>query len=256
MVLNTAVVITFILVLIRVTTFVVSAPFFSMPMIPGRVKLGLALALTVAVFPSVAGVSTNVPGGIWGYVLAAFSEAGVGLGLGFSATLVFSAITLAGQYMDLQIGFAAASLLNPSSGLNVTLLAQYLYFLAMVIYLNMDGHLVLIADLARSYQLVPLSAAGFGLGATQQMIRIFAEMFVLAIQIAAPLVTVLLVAELVLGFLGRTAPQMNVFMLSFPLNIAVGLLVLGIILPMLATFFTHVFDVMNGQVMNLMRGLT
>ena len=252
---DTGSIITFILILIRVSTFLTAAPFFSMQFIPGRVRLGLALALSVALFPSVAGVSPNVPGGIWGYTLAAVSEAGVGLGMGYAASFVFTAVTMAGQYLDLQIGFAMASLLDPADHLNTTLLAQYLYFLAMVIYLDVGGHLLLIADLARSYQLVPLTVAGIGGPAAQEMVRIFAQMFVLAVQMAAPLVAVLLVIELVLGFLGRTAPQVNVFMLSFPVNVAAGLVTLAIILPMLASYLTHLFDVMNGQVLDFLRGL-
>ncbi|MDA8335210.1 MAG: flagellar biosynthetic protein FliR [Peptococcaceae bacterium] len=252
---NTGQIITFILILIRVSTFLMAAPFFSMQFIPGRVRLGLALALSVALFPFVAGVSPNVPGGIWGYALAAVSEAGVGLGLGYAAGFVFTAITVAGQYMDLQTGFAMANLVDPSTNLNTTILAQFLYFLGMVIYLDSGGQLLLIADLARSYQLVPLAAAGLTGVATRELVRIFAQMFVLALQMAAPLVAVLLIIELVLGFLGRAAPQVNVFMLSFSINVAAGLITLAIILPMLAAYMTHLFDVMNGQVLNFLRGL-
>jgi len=252
---DTGSIITFVLILIRVSTFLTAAPFFSMPLIPGRVRVGLALALSVALYPSVAGISPHLPGGVWGYALAAVSEAGVGLGLGYAAGFVFTAITIAGQYMDLEIGFAMASLLDPAENLNTTVLAQFVYFLAMVIFVDTNGHLLLIAGLAESYRLVPLSAAGLTGQGVREMVRIFAGMFVLAVQMAAPLVTVLLIVELVLGFLGRTAPQVNVFALSFPINVVAGLVTLAIILPMLAGFFTHLFGVMNSQVLAFLRGL-
>lgn len=253
---DTGSIITFVLILIRVSAFLMAAPFFSMEFIPGQVRLGLALALSVALFPFVAPITGNVPGGIWGYVLAAVSETGVGLGMGYAASFVFNAVTVAGQYMDLQTGFAMATLLNPGSGLQTTVLAQYLYFLAMVIFLNVNGHLLLIADLARSYQLVPLAVAQVNGAGTLTIVNIFAQMFVLAVQIAAPLVAVLFIIEMVLGFLGRTAPQLNVFQLSFPINVAVGLVVLAIILPMLAAYLTHLFDILNLQVLEFVRGLT
>jgi len=251
---DTAGIITFVLILIRVSAFLMTAPFFSMPLIPGRVRVGLALALAVALFPSVTPVAAGAPGGVWGYALTALGEAGVGLGMGYVASLVFSAITVAGQYMDLQIGFAMASLVDPASNVNTTVLAQYLFFLGMLLYLDLDGHLLLIAGLARSYQLVPLAASGLTAAATGSVVRTFAQMFVLAVQIAMPLVAVLLVIELVLGFLGRTAPQTNVFMLSFPVNVAAGLLTLAVVLPMVAGVFSHLFDVLNGRVIDFLRG--
>ena len=251
---DTAGIITFIMILIRVSSFLMTAPFFSMPLIPGRVRLGLALALAVALFPSVAPVAPDVPGGVWGYAMTALGEAGVGLGMGLVATFVFSAVTVAGQYMDLQIGFAMAALVDPASNVNTTVLAQYLFFLAMLLYLDFDGHLLLIAALAKSYQLVPLSPSGFPAPAAGSVVRTFAQLFVLAVQIAMPLLAVLLVIELVLGFLGRTAPQTNVFMLSFPINVAAGLLTLAIVLPMLAGFLNHLFDLLNGRILDFLRG--
>ena len=253
--LNFTLLITFFLVFIRMVSFVFSCPLYAIPGIPPLVKAGLSFILAVLVTPVVQPVTSEIPGGLWGFGLVVFSEVGVGLALGLVCTFVFSVIKTAGQLLDFQIGFAMAALMDPLSGSMNTLVSRFLYFMTLVLFFNVDGHHSLIRALVKSYDLVPLTAAGINGGITLLMIRIFADTFALAVQICAPVVAILVITDLALGLVGKTAPQMNIFQLGFPLRIAVGVSSLAILLPALTSVFKLLFDTLQKDLLLLMKGL-
>jgi len=254
-VLNFSLITTFFLVLMRMTSFVFSCPLYAVPGIPPLVKVGLSFILAVLVTPVVQPPDLAFPGGLWGFALAVFSEVGVGLALGFVCSLIFNIIRVAGQLLDLQIGFAMATLLDPLSGSMNTLISRFLYLMTLVLFLNVDGHHALIRAMVKSYELVPLTAAGINGEVTLLMIRIFAETFALAVQICAPVVAILVITDLALGLVGKTAPQMNIFQLGFPLKIAVGVISLAVLLPTLTSVFKLIFDTLQKDLLLLMKGL-
>ncbi len=253
--LNIELIIVFFLVLIRMASFIVACPLFSMAGIPPLVKAGLAFTLAVLVTPLVQPPSLEFPGGIWGFGLAVFSEVGVGLALGFVCTLVFSVIRIAGTLLDFQIGFAMAAVMDPLSGSMNSLVGRFLYMMTLVLFMNIDGHHALIQAMVKSYQLVPLTAAGISGEVTLLIIRIFADTFTLAVQICAPVVAILVITDLSMGLVGKTAPQMNIFQLGFPLKIAVGVSTLAILLPALTSVFKYIFDTLQRDLLLLLKGL-
>ncbi|WP_003544037.1 flagellar biosynthetic protein FliR [Desulfotomaculum nigrificans] len=246
---------TFFLVFMRMVSFTFACPLYAIPGIPPLVKAGLSFILAILITPMVKPVSADLPGGLWGFGLVVFSEVGVGLVLGLVCTFVFNVIRMAGQLLDFQIGFAMASVMDPLSGSVNTLVSRFLYFLTLVLFLNVDGHHVLIRALAKSYELVPLNAAGINGEVTLLIIRIFADTFALAVQICAPVVAVLVITDLAMGLVGKTAPQMNIFQLGFPLKIAVGVASLAILLPALTSVFKILFDTLEKDLYLLMKGL-
>ena len=244
----------FLLVFLRAAAFMMSGPLYAIKGIPPLAKVGFSLALATVVFPMVE-LNTPLPEDSWGFGLAVISETGVGLLLGTAVTMVLNSIRMAGQFIDLQIGYAMATLVDPTNGATSTLLAQYLYLLSLVFFLMLDGHYTLIIALVKSYELVPLSAAGFSGGTAYILLQIFSGAFTTALQVSAPVLAVLLIADLGLGFLTRTTPQINVFLTGFPIKIAVGLLTLSFLIPLLGTVIHVILNAIERDLYLLMREL-
>jgi len=244
----------FFLVFLRAAAFMMSGPLFSIKGVPPLLKVGFSLALAAVIFPVVE-IKTPLPDGFWGYGLAVISETGVGLLLGTAVTIILNSIKMAGQFIDLQIGYAMATLIDPMNGSMSSLLSQFLYLLMLMFFLLMDGHYTLIMGLAKSYQLVPLSTASFNGSVSLVLLKIFSGAFTIALQVSAPVLAVLLVTDLTLGFLARTAPQINVFLTGFPIKIAAGLLTISFLIPLLGTVLRTIFNMIEKDLYSLMRVL-
>lgn len=244
----------FFLVLLRATAFLVSGPLYAFRGIPSLLKAGFSMVLALAIFPVIE-IKTPLPGGGWGYGLAAAGEVGMGLLLGLAVSMVVNIASMAGRFIDYQIGYAMSAVLDPMSGEQGTLLSRYLHMLALVFFLIMDGHHVLLAGLAKSYELVPLSAAAFNGGAALALLKIFSGAFNIALQVSAPVLAVMVITDLALGFLARTTPQINVFLTGFPVKIMAGLLTLSFLIPILAVVFRSMIDMIERDLYLLMRVL-
>lgn len=244
----------FFLVFLRALAFMMAGPLLAFSGVPPFLKIGFSLALAVVIYPVLAlDTQTPLPEGVWGYGLAVISETALGLLLGTAVTITLNSIRMAGQMIDLQIGYSMANIIDPASGTQSTLLSQYLYLLALVFWLLIDGHYTLIQALSRSYQIVPLNAASFNSGVSLVLLKTFAGAFTIALQVSAPILAVLLMSDLTLGFLARTAPQINVFLTGFPIKIAVGLLTLSLLIPLLGTVLRTIFSIIERDLYTLMR---
>jgi len=247
----------FLLVFVRVFAFLIASPLFSLPGIPALVRMGLAFCLAVLLYPVLpAGDRHAATADLTGYVLALLTETGVGLLLGILVSLIFNGFRSAGQYLDFQMGFALASAVDPLTGSQVTLMGQFMYLLGLVFFLNIDGHHRLINALAHSYQIIPLGTARFGLELGLIATKALAGMVLLAVQISAPVLAVLVIIDLALGFVAKAAPQINVFLLGFPLKILAGLFMLFLLFPLLAPPLAKVFSLMEKNMYFLLRGLS
>jgi flagellar biosynthetic protein FliR len=242
----------FFLVFLRSAAFMMAGPLYTLKGLPSLVKIGFALILAVVVFPI---VEVRLFEDTWMYWLAALGEIGAGLLLGAAVTMIINSIRMAGQFIDFQIGYSMANLVDPATGTSTTLLGQYLYLLGLIFFLMVDGHYTLIAALFGSYQLVPLGMANLGGGAAVGIMQIFAKTFVYALQVAAPIIAILLIADLSLGFLTRTTPQINVFLTGFPVKMIVGLLTLSFLIPLFGAVFNSIFNTIERDLYLLMRQL-
>lgn len=244
----------FFLVLVRALAFMASGPLLSFTGIPAVFKIGFSLALAIVTYPLVTlDPQVDVPGDAWGYGLAVVSETGFGLLLGITVTIILNSIRMAGQFIDLQIGYAMSNMMDPVNNVQNTLLAQYLYLLALVFWFVIDGHHSLIAGLVSSYQIVPLNAASINGGVVYTLVKIFSGAFTIALRVSAPILAVLLISDLALGFLARTAPQINVFLTGFPIKIAVGLLTLTFLIPLLGSMLRFLFNTIERDLYTLMK---
>lgn len=232
----------FVLALVRASAWLVVAPPFNSRVIPSRVKIGLAGALALAVAPRVAGwtMPTDVPGLVGAVTL----QIAIGLSLGFVANVLFSALQAAGSFLDLFGGFTIAQAYDPLSLAQSSVLGRAYQLLAVTILFAIDGHLVLVNGFIRSFQAVPPSGVALG-DLSRLILEQVGLLFLAAVQIAAPLVAALFLTELALGLLSRAAPQLNVFMLGFPLKILLTLLLVGITLPHLPGVVGNLLEHVN-----------
>jgi flagellar biosynthetic protein FliR len=219
--------------LTRVLALFAAAPVLSHRALPLRVKVALGLAVTAVLVPtlSVPPVGAALTGDGLGLLLY---NVLVGLLLGLAVRVVLAAFELAGELIGLQMGLSFAGFFNPASGTAQNPVAGFLSLLALLMFIAIDGHLMLLAALAESFRLFPLDAAHTPLD-FERIVRLAAEMFALALSIALPFVAVLLLINVVLGVLARIAPQLNVFAVGFPLTLASGMALLLVLLPYIET---------------------
>lgn len=236
----------FLLVFCRMTAFFVVVPVFSSRGVPNMFKIGLAFFISFIVYLSYGFGQTMVPHAE--YVLIVIREILIGLLMGFIVYLFFAVVQTAGAFMDLQIGFAMANVVDPHTGVSAPLLGNFKYMLILVVFLMMNGHHYLLTGLMDSYRWLPLDNELFvrlmNGGITEYLTRIFSNTFLLSLQIAAPLVVAMFLADLGLGFLTKTAPQFNVFVIGIPLKIILGLFLLILLMPGLAMLFDKLFSIL------------
>lgn len=246
----------FFLVLARITAFFVSGPLFSLPNIPAVVKVGLSFMVTVIVFPLISQDYSINPAEGWNNLFALVRETLVGLAIGYTAGLIIAALVYAGSLMDIHIGFFMSNIFDPVSGGMASILARFMHLLGLVVLISLNGHHLIISALIKSFNLVPLNAARATGESALLLIKIFAQMISIGVQIAAPLIAVVLIIDVALGLLARTAPQINVFMLGFPIKIIFGLVTLSAMVPVLVRIVYSLCNIIEHDIIILLKGLT
>lgn len=245
----------FLLTFCRISAFFVVAPVFSSRNVPNSFKIGLSVFISLIVYLSY-GIGQTVPTDLQ-YILFIIREVLVGLILGYTASLFFAVVNTAGGFIDMQIGFGIANVIDPLSGLSAPIMGGFKYAVAVLLFLTMNGHHYLIHAIFTSYEWVPLSNALFNSiyegSISTFLLTTFTNTFVLAFQIAAPIVVALFLTDVGLGFLARTAPQFNVFVIGIPLKIIVGLAILLIVIPGLAYLFQQLFATMFSSMDDLLK---
>lgn len=246
----------FFLVLARVAAFFISGPLFSLPNIPAPVKVGLSFMVAAVVFPLAEAHNALYPADGWAYLFALVRETVVGLAIGYTASLLIAALVYAGSLMDIHIGFFMSQIFDPLSGGMAGILSRFMYLVGLAALLAFNGHHLIIAALVKSFSLVPLGTAQVTGASALFLIKVFAQMIGIGVQIAAPLIAVMLVVDVTMGLLARTAPQINVFMLGFPVKIIFGLVTLSVMVPVLARIIYSLCDVIENDITILLKGLT
>jgi len=243
----------FLLCLARVIALVAAIPAFAGNQISGRIKIGLAVATALLLFPSMAPYTPKVAFTVAEFGILVVNEVLLGLMIGLVAQLVFTAVGFGGTVIGYQMGFAAANIFDPQTTQQISVMSQFVNILALIAFLSLDIHHYFFKVIVESYTLLPPGFLDFSQGAVQQLTQMGSHMFVLGIKFSAPVLALLLITNLVLGILARVFPQLNVFMLSFPLNIGISLLVIGLTLNTMFSVMRHEFDTMGENIFTLLR---
>ena len=228
-------------------------PIFGYRAIPAQAKVGLSILLAIIVFPAakldIAPVSTQPIE----LIMMFLKEVVIGLILGFAATIVFYGVQMAGQIVGIQIGFGIINVIDPVSDVQISLIGQLNYLVALLIFLCLDGHLFLIRALVMSYEYIGLGGGGLPSGLMEKVSLMTGAVFDVALRIAAPVMVSLFITDVVLGFMARVAPQMNVFLVGFPLKIGVGLLVITLVISYFPYILGRLFEQFQEEIVQIVR---
>lgn len=240
----------FLLILVRVASFFVTLPLFSYRSIPVMYRLGLAFFLAWMIFLSLNKPEISLDGT---FLILILKEAIVGLSIGLIAYMILSAIQIAGGFVDFQMGFAIANVIDPQTGAQSPLTGQFFYTLALLFLLSINGHHLMLDGIFYSYQFIPIDSVQMGFGNERVMkfiLSIFGKIFVIAFQMSIPIVGSLFLVDIALGIIARTVPQLNIFVVGFPLKIMVSYLIMfivfGALFHVIQTLFEYMFQSMRG----------
>jgi flagellar biosynthetic protein FliR len=225
-----------------------SAPVLSLKGIPRRVKIGLSLLIVVAAQPSLPEMPPIALDSPMALMVVA-QQLLIGLSLGFAARVIFAALEFAGEIVGLQMGLNFAAFFDPVMATQSTSISRFYGTVAAWLFVVMNGHLMLTAALVQSFQSFPVGPEPLGFIKTLQPQAWGAEVFKLGLWISLPIVSMLLLVNLVLGLVARVAPQMSIFNVGFPITIGVGLTGLWLTLPMMQVPFTAALERMLGYFM-------
>lgn len=238
---------TFLLMFARLLAFIMTLPVFSYRTIPTPYRLGLAFFLSLL---AISHIETDLSSIDTHFLLLLIKEVLVGLMIGFISYLVLSVVQIAGGFIDFQMGFAIANVIDPQTGVQSPLIGQYFYMIAILFLLAVDGHHILINGMIHSFQVIPLESFFKIEGNFAEFILVtFNRLFIIAFQMALPLVGSLFLVDVALGIIARTVPQLNVFVVGLPLKITVSFTVLFFFMAMYIgltkLLFQSLFNIMN-----------
>jgi flagellar biosynthetic protein FliR len=237
----------FLLALLRVGGFIAAAPALSHRSVPISVRIGLSLAIAWAIHPRILSQMPVESSHLVEFLVLGAGEVLVGVIIGFVFALLFSGLQAAGELVGLQVGFGLANVYDYTAERQVGVLGQLELVLGMLLFFAIDGHHLMLRAFFDSYRIVgpaALSLTGTGL---DLLVRTSAVLFVIAIKAAAPVLAAVFLTEIALGITARTVPQMNVFVIGFPLKIGVGLFMLAGALPLFGAVFGNLLLHLSGS---------
>lgn len=225
----------------RILALIASAPVLGNPSVPLRIRIGLALAITLAVAPTLGPLPQTDPGSGAGLLIMA-QQISIGLAMGFAMRIVFAAVEMAGELIGLQMGLGFATFFDPQYGSQIPIIGRFLGLIATLAFLAIDGHLKMIALLSQSFIALPISTGGITAPGLSTLVHWGGEIFLASLRLSLPVLAALLITNLALGILTRAAPQLNIFAVGFPITLAVGLLALALSMPYFAPLLELMFQ--------------
>jgi flagellar biosynthesis protein FliR len=220
----------FIWPLLRISAMFVAVPLFSMQAVPPRVRLVLSLAITLVMMPLMPTYPVVEMFSYQGF-LVAVTQVMIGLTSGFIVQMVFSALLFAGQGVALSMGLGFASMVDPQNGHQVPVIAQFYVMTSTLVFLSLDGHLVLISMLLDSFTSLPIGIDGITKANIWTILIWSSRMFAGGLLLTMPIVVSLLLVNISLGVATRAAPQLNIFSVGFPVTLMLGMVLVWLTLP-------------------------
>jgi len=240
----------FLLVLTRVSSIFIISPFFSAQNIPNVLKIGFSFILSILISVTL-DINIDLEGTT--FVAAIAKELMVGLIIGFISYMFFTIFYIMGQLIDMKIGFGMVNVMDPQHKVQVPLMGNFYYILAFLILLFINGHHIIINAIIDSYEFIPIGKFVLGEDITFSLINILSKTFATGFKLAAPIIGIILLMDLLLGILARTIPQMNVFVVGMPLKILVGLLIISVSIPIFYTITIDIFNETVSEIYNFLK---
>lgn len=246
---------TFLICAARIAGFISAIPVYFGTQTPARIKVTLVFAVSLLLFPILSPALPELSFNPGFFLFLTINETLLGLLLGLISRLIFTTVEFGGTIIGYQMGFAAANIFDPQHQNQISLISQFQNVFAILIFLALDGHHIFIKTAAKSYELLPPGNMNFSGEAIPYLMELATRMFSLGVQFSAPVLAVLLLSGLILGILARVFPQLNVFLLSFPLNIGISFIVIALTLDMVASLLRREFDAMGERILTILQYL-
>lgn len=236
---------------LRIGGFLMVVPIFGNQLIPRRVRLAMAWVMSVAIAPIL-----DAPPVMDGFDLGVMLNGGMqlfaGIALGFATIMFFQVFVISGQFIAMQMGLGFAAMVDPGNGVQVTIWSQFFLMLVTLLFISMNGHLVLLSVLVEGFRVHPL---GINMPIDElagELVQLGSWMFMGGVMIAMPAVISLLVVNIAFGVISRAAPQLNVFSLGFPFSLLFGLVIVWVMLagwqPHFESLANELFQITAGWV--------
>lgn len=227
--------------LARIFGLIATAPVYNNAGVPLITRLAVGLAITFAIAPIIPPIAA-VPAGSWVGLAIIAREILVGMMLGFTLRLAFVTVDVAGELIGLQMGLSFAVAYDPQAAGQTPVLTEFIGLLTTLIFLALNGHLMILHGLVESFHLLPIGPVGFDAGGIAALLRWSSVIFASGLLLSLPLITALLIANIALGVLSRIAPTLNLFAVGFPVTLVVGFAVLMFSLPYLSGALSSLFE--------------
>ena len=245
----------FALALVRVSGLFVSAPVLGSQNFPLIGKIGLTALTAMLITPGIAALNQPLPSDVLPFAWMAVGELMIGIMMGFVMTLVFSAIQIGGQIMDMQSGFGMMNIFNPSMETQFPIFGFILYIVAVLLLLATNGHHLMIRALVSTFETIPLGGFVLRPALVWEVSQWGRAMFYDGIMISAPIGAAMLVAYVAMGLMGRLVPQIQMFVMGFPLTIALGLFIVAISMDLYLRMLEGLFGEMFRNVSRMADGM-
>ena len=234
----------------RVAGMLMVLPLIGTRLVAARVRLILALLVTVAIAPQIPSYTEIVPGSL-GWFIVALKELLVGVMHGLVVQMLFQTLVVGGQIIAMQSGLGFAQLVDPVNGVSVAAISQLYLLMANIFFFSSNGHLAVFQVLAESFNQVPIGIGNWGGILSNAFVGMMTWMFASGLLLALPLVTALLMVNLTFGVISKLSPQFNVFSFGFAFTVVIGILIVAITLPRILP----AFDRLTEESLVLMRGM-
>ena len=249
-------VLSLLLTIMRVSIVMFMLPVFSTNNIPVLVKAAVTMVFSLAVWPHLALSGSLMPAHPFDLAIMALGEVFMGLVLGMAVNFLFMGIQSGGELLGFQMGFTMINFADPITGNQTGATAFFLWMVSLLTFLTLDGHLYMIKGFAASFAIVPPGALFIGENLLWEVLELSSQVFVLALQIAAPVMVALFMVEVALGLVARTSPQIHIMEFGFPIKIGVGFFFVGLLLVVMANKIEEFITGMDGLFGNLLRGMS
>lgn len=226
----------FLLTLMRVSLLLFMLPFFGGDSVPKPVKGALCIVMALALHDTVGVSADYFPAHPVMLVVMILGELLLGIMLSLVVRFIFAAVQTGGQLIGFQMGFSMVNVVDPMTGTSEAVTAHFLYMTTLLVFLCLDGHLLLLHALTESFRLVPPGELLLSAKLSSTILEFSSQMFYLAVKVAAPVMAAIFLVDLALALVGRAAPQMNILMIGFPLKISVGFFFLALLFTVLSLY--------------------
>ena len=227
---------------VRISAMLMIAPVYGASSFPVRIRVVLAVLVTAALYPVLDPVKGIDPVSLQGFIVLA-QQVIIGAAMGFFLQMAFQLLVIAGEAIAMAMGLGFARMVDPQNGVQVPVVAQYFIIIATLLFLSLNGHLLLLQMVIQSFEILPVSETGMSREGVWLVVSWGSQMFIGAILVAIPAVTALLMVNIAMGIITRAAPQLNIFAVGFPLMLLLGFVLLVLTLPSVLPQFTHQMNI-------------